>query len=122
MVDPDAWWPWWWCRLPGYGLGPGVQAGIGQLLADPHDQVDHLGQQRGRVGRGAPRAGLECRLALGFVAGLELVDPGAVHAVPGGDLGWGLVVDEQGGDDQTGLRCGLRHGRGSSPAPLSPMT
>ncbi|HZJ06854.1 MAG TPA: hypothetical protein VFD59_15470 [Nocardioidaceae bacterium] len=58
----------------------------------------------------------------GFVAGLELVDPGAVDAVAGGDLGRGLVVDEQGGDDQAGFRRGSQHGRGSGPAGLSPMT
>ena len=63
-------------------------------------------------------AGLQRGLALGLVAGLELVDPGAVHAVAGGDLGRGLLVDEQGGDDQ----AGFRHGRASSRARLSPMT
>ncbi|MEJ7707572.1 MAG: hypothetical protein WKF82_10080 [Nocardioidaceae bacterium] len=63
----------------------------------------------------ASGAGLERGLALGLVAGLELVDPGAVHAVAGGDLGGALVVDEQGGDDQAGFRRGLRHGRASSP-------
>jgi hypothetical protein len=47
--------------------------------------------------------GLERGLAVGVVAGLELVDPAAVDAVAGGDLGGGLAVDEQGGEDQARL-------------------
>ena len=109
-------------EVPGDGLGAGVQAGVGQLLADPQDELDHRGRQGGRGGLGASGAGLHRCLALGFVAGLELVDPGAVDAVTGGDLGRALVVDEEGRDDQARLRCGLRHGRASSPARLSPMT
>ena len=101
-------------QVPGDGVGAGVQAGVGQLLAEPHDQVDHLRSQGGRGGLGASGPGFERGLALGLVAGLELVDPGAVHAVAGGDLGGGLVVDEQGGDDQAGFRHGLRHGRASA--------
>jgi hypothetical protein len=51
---------------------------------------------------------LERGLALGFVAGLELSTQARCNAVAGGDLGRCLVVDEQGCDDQTGLRRGLR--------------
>jgi hypothetical protein len=109
-------------EVPGDGLGAGVQSGVGQFLADPDDEVDHVDGQRVRGGLGASGAGLQGGLALGLVAGLELVDPGAVHAVAGGDLGRCLVVDEQGRDDQAGLRRGLRHGRASSPARVSPMT
>jgi hypothetical protein len=39
-------------------------------------------------------AGLQRGLALCLVAGLELVDQGAVHAIAGGDLSGALVVDE----------------------------
>ena len=66
--------------------------------------------------------GLKRGLALGVEAGFQLVDPGAVHAVAGGDLSGALVVDEQGGDDQAGFRRGLRHGRASSRLRVSPMT
>jgi hypothetical protein len=41
-----------------------------------------------------------------------------VHPVPGGDLGRGLVVDEEGRDDQ----AGFRHGRASAATRVSPMT
>lgn len=91
-------------------------------LAEPHDEVNHLGGEGSGGGLGASGAGLECGLALGFVAGLEFVDPGSVYAVSGGDFGGCLVVDEQGGKDQAGLRRGLRHGRASNPASVSPMT
>ena len=30
-------------EVPGDGLGAGVQPGVGQFLADPHDEVDDLG-------------------------------------------------------------------------------
>ena len=105
-------------EVPGDGLGAGVQSCVGQLFADPDDEVDHFGCECGRGGLGASGAGFEGRLALGFVAGLELVDPGAVDAVAGSDLGRGLVVDEEGCDDQA---C-FRHGRASAGAGLSPMT
>ena len=56
------------------------------------------------------RERLERGLAVGFVAGFELVDPGAVDAVAGGDLGGGLPVEEQGGEDEAGLgHAGLQH-------------
>lgn len=97
-------------EVPGDGLRAGVQASVGQLLAGPHDEVDDLGCQGTWGGLRTSGARLEGCLALGFVAGLELVDPGAVHAVSVGDLGRALMVDEQGSDDQTGFRRGLRHG------------
>jgi hypothetical protein len=52
---------------------------------------------------GRRERGLERGFAVSVVAGFELVDPGAVDAVAGGDLGGGLAVDEQGGEDQAGL-------------------
>ena len=100
-------------EMPGDGLGAGIQSRVGQFLADPHDEVDHVGCECGRGRLGASGAGPERGLALGFVAGFELVDPGAVDAVAGGDLGGALVVDEEGGDDQA---C-FRHGRASNPPP-----
>jgi hypothetical protein len=53
---------------------------------------------------GRPRPGFERDLALGLESGLQLVHPGAVHPVPGGDLGRSLVLDEQGRDDQACFR------------------
>ena len=44
-------------KVPGDGLGSGVQASIGQILADPTDQVDHLGCEGAAGGLGAPGAG-----------------------------------------------------------------
>lgn len=85
-------------EVPGDRLGAGVQAGIGKLVADLHDEVDHLGREGTGGGLGSSRSGFQCRITLGLVAGPEFVDPGAVYAVPGGDLGRCLVVDEQGVD------------------------
>ena len=105
-------------EVPGDGLGAGVQSRIGQFLAYRHDEVDHVGSEGGRGVLGSSGVGLERGLALGLEAGLELVDPGAVDAVAGGDLGGALVVDEEGCDDKA---C-FRHGRASSPARASPIT
>ena len=59
-------------EVPGDGVGAGVQTGLGQLLAEPGDQLDQLRRQCGRGGSGASGSGLERRLAFGLVAGLEL--------------------------------------------------
>ena len=97
-------------EVPGDGVGAGVQTAVVQFLTNPDDEIDNLRRDGRRGGLRTPGTGLERCLALGLVAGLELVDPGAVHPVAGGDLGRALVVDEQGSDDQAGFRRGLRHG------------
>ncbi len=110
--------PWWCARCQAMVSGPASRPASVSSLRTRTIRSTSLGRQGGRGGLGASGAGLERGLALGLVAGLELVDPGTVHAVSGGDLGGGLVVDEEGGDDQ----AGFRHGRASSPARVSPMT
>jgi hypothetical protein len=105
-------------QMPGDGVGSGVESLLGQLFAKPDDQLDHIGGDRGGGGLRATGAGLERGLALGLVAGLELVDPAPVHAVPGGHLGRGLVLDEQGSENETRLR----HRRASPASPVSPIT
>ena len=45
--------------MPGDALGVRLQAGISQFLADPREQVDHLGRQGAREVLGAPGARLE---------------------------------------------------------------
>ena len=71
---------------PPDGVGAGVQAGRGQLLAQLEDQVDGLGGCGRRRGSGATGAGFKGGLALGPVAGEELEEPGLGDAVGGGDL------------------------------------
>jgi hypothetical protein len=105
-------------QVPGDGVGSGVESLLGELFAEPDDQLDHLVGDRGGGGLRATGAGLERGLALGFVAGLEPVDPGAVHAVAGGHLGRALVLDEQGSENETRLR----HDRASRSSPVSPIT
>ena len=58
-------------QVPGDGLRAGVQALVGQLLAEPHDQVHDLRWGRVRVRGGPSRAGLEDGIALAAVAGQQ---------------------------------------------------
>lgn len=64
-------------QVPGDGVRAGVQADLGQFLAQLDDQFDGVLGDRGGAGVGAPGAGHECGLALGAVAGEEFIDPGA---------------------------------------------
>ncbi len=64
------------------------------------------------------RPGFERGVALGLVAGFELVDPGPVNTVTLGDMRGRLALSEQGGDNKTELR----YGRASSTPRSSPMT
>jgi hypothetical protein len=92
--------------VPGDRVRSGVESRGDQFLAELEDQVDgDLGERRG-AGFRPPGPRLERGLALGLVAGFELVDLGSVHAVPGSDLSRSLVLDEQGGQDQARLRHG----------------
>ena len=52
-------------EVPGNGLGAGVQARVGQLLAQPHDPVNQLGGQGGRGALGPSGAWLQGSLTLG---------------------------------------------------------
>ena len=94
-------------EVPLDGVGAGVQAGGGQLLAELDDQVDGLGGRRGRDAMGAPGAWFEGGLALGLVAGEELEQPGLRDAVLGGDIADGSVLDHHGGDQQS-VQCHAR--------------
>src|SRR5215210_1025781 len=118
MVDLDTRCPWWWVRCQAMVSGPASRPASVSFLADAHDEVDRLRRQGGRGGLGASGARLQSGFAFGLVASLELVDPGAVHPVPGRDLGRGLVGDEEDGDDEEGFR----HGRASAATRVSPMT
>jgi hypothetical protein len=73
-------------QVPLDGVGAGVESLAGQFLAEPEDQVSGLLVDRGWRGRGAAGLRFECGVALSLVAVFELVDPGAVDAVAGGDL------------------------------------
>jgi hypothetical protein len=90
-------------QVPPDGVRACVQAGGGQLLTELHDQLDHRGGSRVRVGPGPSGAGLEDRLALDAVAGQQLIEPGLGHAVLGGDLRYRTVLDHHGGDQQSGI-------------------
>lgn len=90
-------------QLPDDRLRARVLTRLGQLFAVAHDQL-HRRRIGGRGhGLRPARAGLERRLPVGFVAGLELVDPRPVHAIAAGHLAGGLVLDEQGGRNQADL-------------------
>jgi hypothetical protein len=67
-------------------LGAGVQAGVGQLLAQLDDRVLVPIRDPGRAVMRPPRPRLEPGLALGPIAGEELVEPGPVHPVRRGEL------------------------------------
>ena len=62
-------------QMPADGLRAGVQALVGQFLAEPHEQVHDLGWGCVRVCLGAAGAGFEDGLAFASVAGQELVEP-----------------------------------------------
>jgi hypothetical protein len=108
-------------QVPTDRVGAGLQTLLGQLLAEPHDQGDQGRVQGGRRARGPSGPWLKCGVAFGQVPGFELVGPGSVDPVAGGYFG-GLVVDEESGDDQAGLRGRLWHGRASGPVQVSPMS
>jgi hypothetical protein len=56
-------------QVPHDGVGAGVQAGRGELLAQLDDEVQHLRGGRVGVGPRPPRAGLKDGLPLAAVAG-----------------------------------------------------
>ena len=64
----------------------GVEAVVGERLAQGDDLVLHGHRDLGRRGPGPARLGLEALLALGPVTGQQLVQPTAGHPVGGSDL------------------------------------
>ncbi|GAA1625255.1 hypothetical protein GCM10009744_11310 [Kribbella alba] len=62
-------------QVPGDGLRSGVQALVGQFLAEPRDKVHNLYGRRVRVGGGPSGAGLEDRVSFTAVAGQQFIEP-----------------------------------------------
>ena len=62
-------------QMPGDGVRSGVESLLGQLFAQPDDQLDHLGGDRGGGGLRATGAGLERGLALGLVRQPDTASP-----------------------------------------------
>jgi hypothetical protein len=88
-------------QVPANGVGAGVQAGRGQLLAELDDQVGYFGRDRGRGGLGPSGPWLEDSVPLGAVALQELVEPGLGDAVLEGDFTDRTFLDHHGGDQQS---------------------
>ena len=84
--------------------GAGIQALLGQLFAEPDDQLDSGGTDRGGRGVRAARARLERRLALGPVPGHQPGKPALGHLVGASYLGLATALDNNRGDHKTGLR------------------
>ena len=103
-------------QVPVDGLRAGIQTGIGQLFAEPHDQLDRRLRCRGGTGLRSSGTRFEDGIALGSVTGHELADPALTHPVGAGDFGLGLAGQDRGDDHPT-----LRHGR-PWPATAIPMT
>ena len=91
-------------EMPGDGVGAGIEALAGQFLPELADQLNGgLGDGGGRV-VGASRAWLEGCLAFAAEASDEAADPALGDAVGAGDLTQRAALDDDGGDDETGLR------------------
>lgn len=99
-------------KVPGEGVGAGVQAAGGELVAQPDDEIHHVVAERGRGGVGCAGAGFEGGVALDAPSGDELGDPAFGDAVGAGGLGLGEALDGDGGDDQAGLRHAFERGGG----------
>jgi hypothetical protein len=89
------------------GVRAGVQPLAGQLLAEPDDLILELDGDRPRAGVRTPRPRLERGLTLGLVPGDELADPESGDVVVAGHLALGASLDDDSGDDQSGLGHGL---------------
>src|ERR687892_50061 len=89
-------------QVPADRVRARVQAGIGELLAQPDDQVHRLRRDRIRRGLRPPGTRLEDRLALGAIARQQLIEPGLRDAVLGGDMANRTLLDHHSGDQQTG--------------------
>ncbi len=91
-------------QIPAEGVRAGVQPGLAQLFAWPQHQSGGCGVGGGRTGARTAGAGLEGGVALGAVAGQQLVQPGAGDAARGDDLGRSPAFDLDRGEVQPGLR------------------
>ena len=94
-------------QVPTDGLGAGIEAGRGQLLAELDDQLHDLGGSGVRVGPGPPGGDFEDALALDPVTGEQGVEPGAGDAVVHGDVTDRSVLDHHSGDQQS-VQCHAR--------------
>jgi hypothetical protein len=82
----------------------GVQSVLGQLLAQPDDQLDRGRIDGARRGLRPPRPRPERRLSLGPVAGYQPADPALRHPIGASHLALGAPLDNDSGNDQTRLR------------------
>lgn len=84
------------------GLGTGIETGVDEFLAQPHDRVLDLRRGLPRAVVRTSRARFEPGVAVTFVPGDEFGDPSSGHAVGPGDLCLGAALDEDRSDDQPG--------------------
>jgi hypothetical protein len=111
-------------QMPADRVRSRVEALARQVLAQLDDQLDRgLRQRPGRALR-APRPGLERVVALGPVAGHQLAHPPRRYPIAPGYLSLSAPLDNNRGDDQTGLghRRASRpttHQRWTQPFPIS---
>jgi len=95
-----------WKRRPPWrrGVRAGIKALAGEVAAELADQLHGgLGDDGGGT-VGASGAGLEGGLALAPEASDEAADPALGDSVSAGNLMLRAALDEDGGDDETGLR------------------
>ena len=109
-------------QVPGDRDATGVQALVGEFLAEPDDQV-------GRVCADGPRRGprvagprLERGVPFGLVPGKQGVDPGPGNPVTAGNFAGRALLDSDGSDDQAGSRHppSVLAGRPLAPPPRRP--
>jgi hypothetical protein len=100
----------------------GVRSLPGQLLAKPDDLLLYLRGNRLWAGARAPRPRLERGLALGEIPLDELDHPLPRDVVVAGDLALGASLDDDDGDDQSGLGHVGTSGRGVNDVPRQVST
>jgi hypothetical protein len=106
-------------QVPGDRDATGVQALIGEFLAEPDDQVGRVCADRPRRGPRAAGPWLERGVPFGLVPGEQGADPGPGDPIAAGDLADQALLDGDGGDDQPGSRhpASILAGRPLAPAP-----
>jgi hypothetical protein len=82
-------------QVPGDGVRPGARALAGQFLAQPGDQLDGIGADRGRGGLRPPGPRFERGLAFGLIAGQQGADPGPGCPVAAGHLADRAFLDHR---------------------------
>jgi hypothetical protein len=90
-------------EMPHDRVGPPIQSGGGQPVAFRHNELHGRVRCLARRGVRSPRAWFERLVALGAVAGDEVIDPRAGDAVGGGDLGGATTLDNNSSDHETGF-------------------